>query len=170
MQLTSKKSILQMARILTRIVVLFLLLMTVHPLHAQDEFQIDIDDLFFLDDSEADEPAGEPAVEPESEPAVEPLVEPESEPAGKEAAAVETPAEKEKSAEAEPEERVNLAALTTAPLKVTGTVSAGFGAEIGLTEWPGSSAAGNADLVDLNRCPSQTLLEVLYRTGNQSRQ
>ncbi len=131
-KLTNEKSILQAARIRTGIVVLFLLLVTVYPLQAQDEFQIDIDDLFFLDDSEADEPADEPAVEPESEAAAA------------EPSAAEPPAEKE-----EPAERVDLAALTTAPLKVTGTVSAGFGAGIGLTEWPGSSAAGNADLVDL---------------------
>jgi hypothetical protein len=44
---------------------------------------------------------------------------------------------------------VDIAALTTAPTRVTGTVSADAGASLGYNEWPWSDAADGRDWKDL---------------------
>ncbi|MCF7929385.1 MAG: hypothetical protein K9L29_09915 [Spirochaetales bacterium] len=49
------------------------------------------------------------------------------------------------------EDTVDVGELTTAPLEVSGSVSAGIGAGLGLIEWPGSAAAGSRTAADLVR-------------------
>ncbi len=59
----------------------------------------------------------------------------------------------EESAESpeEPENVVDIDALTTSPTTVTGRVSSSVGLGLGLLEWPGSDAAEDEDLEDLAR-------------------
>ncbi len=97
------------------------------PWLAAQESQESIDDLFQTDESRADESQAE-------------------EPAAGEP--VEVPSERP--AETSPE-RVDIDALTSSPIEVSGKVSAGVGLGVGLEEWPNTAAAEGKNWQELKR-------------------
>jgi hypothetical protein len=110
------------------------------PLWAQDEFEAGIDDLFtqYPDGTGGDAPATEPAPDPEAEDTAAP-------------APSEKPEEQPEASTDDPTAAVDIDELTTSPTKITGSVSAGLGMGAGLSEWPGSDAAGGDSFGDLMR-------------------
>jgi len=112
-----------------------ILLRVTVPAAAADESQIDIDDLF-LQDVSAAEPAAENSESDASAGSLDDVFDD----------AEDTDAENEESASSqgtdEDEQAVNLDALTTSPLKFSGSVSAGLGMGLGIREWPNQSGSG----------------------------
>jgi len=111
-----------------------LLLVTVSA-SAADDAQIDIDDLFLQDASDT-EPASENSESDASAGSLDELFDD----------AEDSEAENEESASSqgtdESAQAVNLDALTTSPLKFSGSASAGLGMGLGIREWPNQSVEG----------------------------
>ena len=125
------------------ILCIFLALAAPGLLFAQDEGQASIDDLFSTPDSvEAPEETGDEQQSSDEQ------GETDADKDGANGTQEEAPDTKD---EGEAAEKVDLDALTTAPPKVTGSVTGAIGAGAGLIEWPGSSAAEGRDIKELDR-------------------